>query len=285
MDDFNLADLELEEVDTNIIYDTFENRQVLRQNKLSWRPIDYPDRPDDQLIQVFSPEEQAARATKTLTQRSMLLTDTRDVNSDYETQEALLLIDNVEKFVPRWVLGATKEWIRVRRERDRTGLPYHPHWVEEPRRCVAIKKGDGMRCMLWTSGHTANGLCKTHSGSTGGLTPQQQLDRARAKITQSVQAAADNLEFLMHNAKNEQVQLRATESLLDRAGIRGGFEITNEVEVTVLTANDILKERLTRLKKANERRDAIERGEDPDAEIVDAEVVEDDNPSAEEGKD
>jgi hypothetical protein len=103
--------------------------------------------------------------------------------------------------------------------------------------------------------------------------PGEDVERARRKLIQAAPYAVDVLEDLMENAVSEPVKLKASTEILDRAGIRGGMDLSLDVEVTdVRTPAQIIGERLLRLASGAARTaSAI-----PDTtDIVDAEVVTD----------
>ena len=80
----------------------------------------------------------------------------------------------------------------------------------------------------------------------------------------------------MYSAESEPVKLKAATEILDRAGVRAGFEITGDVGLDVRPAASIITERLQRL--AHNTMEATARLEELTAEttgpVLDAEVVE-----------
>jgi hypothetical protein len=64
---------------------------------------------------------------------------------------------------------------------------------------------------------------------------------------QSAPRAVEILEALLESAESEPVKLKAATELLDRAGVRGGYEIDQNVAIDVRPAADILQERLKTL--------------------------------------
>jgi hypothetical protein len=116
-----------------------------------------------------------------------------------------------------------------------------------PHRCRAVKD-DGLRCMLWSSGRPKDdGLCRVHLRSLK-KRPGEDIERARAKLTQAAPYAVDMLEDLMQNAVSEPVKLKASTEILDRAGVRGGVEVDSNISVTdARPAAIIIAERLQRL--------------------------------------
>jgi hypothetical protein len=148
-----------------------------------------------------------------------------------------------------------------------------------PHRCRAVKD-DGLRCMLWSSGRPKDdGLCRVHLRSVK-KRPGEDIERARQKLTQAAPYAVDMLEDLMLNAASEPVKLKASTEILDRAGIRGGqeFDLTAKV-IDGRPAAVIIQERLARLAPdaLTSAGELIDQGVTIDAEVSDAEIVEDTN--------
>lgn len=235
----------IEEVDRGVCDDTYENRSVLRVNRLKWNTIyDDTGNPTGH-IQVISPEMEAFRNRLSAEDRRGILVDPRDLNSDYITEEALLIEELADHLVPLWVIHSTKTWNRVREARV-TDAGKMPSLGGPPTRCRAIKQ-DGNRCLLWSSGRISDdGLCKTHLGTKK---PQIHgaIMRARERVHQAAPKAVEVLEQLMESAESEPVKLKAATELLDRAGIRGGVEIDAKLEIDVRPAAELIQERLKRL--------------------------------------
>ena len=156
-------------------------------------------------------------------------------------------------------------------------------------RCGAIKE-DGIRCQLWTSGRPQDdGLCRIHLRSLKHR-PGDDIERARAKLTQAAPYAVDMLEQLMDTAESEPVKLKAATEILDRAGVHAGFDLNTKIDVDVRPAASFIMERLNRL--AINATDAAARlaeagiqtaGSEPN--IIEAEVVDDSTDSSEGSKD
>jgi hypothetical protein len=108
-------------------------------------------------------------------------------------------------------------------------------------------KSDGIRCLKWTSGRRDDdGLCVTHLPNVR-LDTQGAIAAARLRVMQSAPRAVEVLEDLLESAESEPVKLKAATELLDRAGVRGGFEIDQNVAIDVRPAAEILQERLKTL--------------------------------------
>lgn len=235
----------IDEVDRGVCEDSYENRSILRVHRLSWQPIYDANGEITGNIEVLSPEMSARRSERNIEDRRVLLTDDRDLNSDFITEEALLIEEQSDILVPLWVIAATRTWIRIRETRKENPKAM-PLIGGPPTRCRAIKS-DGVRCLKWCTGRvTDDGLCTVHLGSkNNNLTGA--VARARQRAYQAAPTAVAILENMMESAESEQVKLKAATEILDRAGIRGGIEIEAKVEVSERPADDIIRERLARL--------------------------------------
>jgi hypothetical protein len=224
-----LGDLGIEEAERGICLDTFENRGILRAHKMGWDPVYASNGVPTGLIQARSPEMATARRMMSLAEKKPILIDPTIINSDYLTGLDLLAESASDYLVPPWVIGATRAWIK---EQDAGGPPTSKRKPAAlPTRCKH-KKDDGIRCMLWSSGRPADdGYCRIHLGSVQ-RRPGEDVERARAKLTQAAPYAVDVLEDLMQNAQSEPVKLKASTEILDRAGVRGGVEFDGRLEVT-----------------------------------------------------
>jgi hypothetical protein len=267
----DLATYGIEEVDRGICEDTFENRQALRRAKLNWIPVYAINGVPTGTIQALSPEMQSQQRLNSLAEKEAILTDPTSKNSDYLTGFDLLAEEAADNIVPPWVLGATKVWAKWTNgselERGKRKEPFIP------KRCSAIKD-DGIRCQLWTGGRPQDdGMCRVHLGSLRNK-PTDSVERARHRLTQAAPAAVDVLEFLIENGESEPVKLKAATEILDRAGVRAGFDISTDVTVDVRPAAAIIAERLARLSKGAENIIAINAAANADQDIIDAEVVE-----------
>lgn len=142
-------------------------------------------------------------------------------------------------------------------------------------RCVTIKK-NGERCKRWSL--RGYNKCYRHSGS-GNLPNVQKycdnvIEAARLRLLDNADYAIDVLEELMQPGTSEGVRLKASTEVLDRAGVRGGFEVDTEVTVTV-SAADTIAERLSKLRKGAEA-SAVRKQQMIEDEVIDADIVEDD---------
>lgn len=281
-----LPDLSLwniEEVERGVCVDSYTNRKLLRENGASWVIVYTPDgRPTD-LIQAVTSEMKQARL---LQNRSFILSDSSDVDSDYLTGADLIIDPRVDDAVPAWVLAASRKWIEIAEERERRGSDgklFRPAVAGPPARCRA-RRMDGKRCQNWTGGLVQNdGLCKTHIGSRANAEDNfgsNLMQKARNRLISATVGAVEGLEELAQTATSEPVRLGAYKEILDRAGIRGGVEIDSNVNVTVVSAEQVVRERLAKIaeraalmSKASEPEPEAEQEEEP-LEIV-VEVVND----------
>lgn len=237
----------LDEVDRGVVEDSYENRSVLRAHRLNWQII-YDDNgePTGNIL-VLSPEMDARRSERGAEDRKLILVDDRDLNSDYLTEEALLVEEASDSLAPLWVIGATRTWLRVKEARANGEPKKAPHLAGPPVRCRQIKS-DGIRCLLWSINRTTDDqLCRVHLGSKAS-NATGAVAQARQRAYQAAPTALAMLEQLMESAESEPVKLKAATEILDRAGIRGGVEIDANVDVTIQPAADIIMQRLERLK-------------------------------------
>ena len=163
----------IEEFDKGICEDSYENRTILRKNRLAWRGIFNADGTPSGHIEVISSAMVTGAAAATLEDRKIILVDPRNKNSDYVTGLDLLYESRADGLVPPWVLNATRSFYEVEQKREENpGKKFSPSLVSYPGRCRYIK-ADGVRCLLWHAGRSRDdSLCRTHLGAvmnkTGG---------------------------------------------------------------------------------------------------------------------
>jgi hypothetical protein len=233
----------IEEVDRGVCADTFENRQALRRAKLNWIPVYAVNGVPTGQIQALSAEMQTQQRILSLKEKEAILADVSNRNSDYLTGYDLLAESAADDIVPPWVLGATKVWAK---EQNEGGPKNGRRPAPLPTRCAAVKT-DGVRCQLWTGGRPHDdGLCRVHLGSLKNK-PTDSVERARDRLTQAAPTAVDTLEDLMLSAESEPVKLKAATEILDRAGVRAGFDINSEITVDLKPAAALIAERLQKL--------------------------------------
>lgn len=239
-----LSELGINEVERGICEDTYENRGILRRAKMGWDTVYSTNGVPTGLIMARSEAMATERRMLSLAEKKPIMVDPSSSNSDYLTGLDLLAESASDYLVPPWVVGATKMWIA---EQDNPVASEKKKPTALPHRCRAIKD-DGLRCMLWSSGRPKDdGLCRVHLRSLK-KRPGEDIERARAKLTQAAPYAVDMLEDLMQNAISEPVKLKASTEILDRAGVRGGVEVDSNISVTdARPAAIIIAERLQRL--------------------------------------
>lgn len=281
----DLSDWGIDEVDRGICEDSFENRKLLRENKATWIMVYTPDGRPTNLIQAVTPEMKEARL---LANKSVLLTDSRDPDSDYLTGFDLIVEPRVDGLVPAWVIAATRKWEEIVDERERRkregGKMFRPAVAGPPSRCRA-RRLDGHRCQNWTGGLVEqDGLCKMHISTKANREDNfgtNMLTKARNRLVSASLGAVDGLEELAQTATSEPVRLGAMKEILDRAGIRGGMEIDQKVEVTVTNADEVIRKRLSEIAaRAEERREReleAARNSQPEPVIIEATVVSDED--------
>jgi len=264
------------EVERGVCEDTFENRKLLRNGKMGWDTVYSSNGVPTGLIMARSMEMAKERRMLSLSEKKPIMVDADSINSDYLTGLDLLAESATDYLVPPWVIGATRMWVK---EQDEPVASAKRQPTALPGRCRTIKD-DNIRCMLWSSGRPKDdGLCRVHLRSVK-KRPGEDIERARAKLTQAAPYAVDMLEDMMENAVSEPVKLKAATEILDRAGVRGGIEFDASIKVTDdRPAAIIIQERLDRLAASAGQRalDLIEAGvvENDTSDIQDAEEVKD----------
>jgi len=264
----NLEAIGIVEIERGVCEDTFENRSILRKALMNWDPVYDANGVPTGYIAARTKEQTKERRLLSLAEKRPLLVDGRDNNSDYTNGLDLLVDDDLCKIVPPWVVGATKVWQAEQINGVPAGSKKQPAAL--PHRCRQIKT-DGIRCLLWASGRPKDdGLCRIHLRTV--RKPGADVERARFKLAQGAPAAVDVLEELMESAESEPVRLKAAGEILDRAGIKGGYEFDVNVEVTdARPAAQVIAERLQKLAEGAA---AVQQILNPNEEIIDGEVVE-----------
>lgn len=271
----HLEPLGIVEIERGVCEDTFENRSILRKALMNWDPVYDANGVPTGYIAARTREQTKERRLLSLIEKRPLLKDGSDNNSDYVNGLDLLLEDELIKIVPPWVIGATKAW---QAEQIAGGVPAgsKKQPAALPHRCREIKS-DGIRCMLWASGRLKDdGLCRIHLRTV--RKPGADVERARLKLAQSAPFAVDVLEDLMENAESEPVKLKAASEILDRAGIKGGYDFDVKVDISdARPASQVIAERLAKLAEGaaavNKILNPNSSGGDGDGEIIDGEVV------------
>lgn len=277
----DLSEWGIQEVERGVCEDSPENRKTLKQNKANWNTVfDTNGNPTGYLQAISAEMYQAAQALS----KTNLLTDPDDYNSDYLNGLKLLLAEDAASLAPTWVLNTTRTYIRQTEEKRALGPDaelYQSRLVNVPTRCT-VMKADNTRCWGWATGATESlGMCRVHARRAGKVSHlgMSATQVARNRLQSGTAVMVDMLEELANTAESETVRLGAIRDFLDRAGIRGGIEIDQKVEVTVSESADIVRDRIAKLRKGQEEKQKILRQIHEGVaaeEVTDAELVEDD---------
>lgn len=137
-------------------------------------------------------------------------------------------------------------------------------WQVPPdaRRCKA-KGASGGRCRKWAI--LGGTVCSNHGGSA----PQVRR-AAHLRLLEMADLAVDVHEKILRTSEDERVLLKAAEMVYDRTGLR-----PNPTQIDVGTSRDLLLKKLRQARGEEPMMEPL--APDPDAEIVDAEIVEDED--------
>lgn len=142
-------------------------------------------------------------------------------------------------------------------------------------RCTGkIRSGPrkGEPCENWSM--VGASVCFRHGGNLPNV-KQAAEDRkaaARLAIIDAAGDAVETIEYLARFAVQENVKLAAAKDLLDRAGIKGGADITIEHQHT-LAPSQVLAEKLSGMFKSIEAEKNKEFTQAADPDIIDVEVI------------
>ena len=131
-------------------------------------------------------------------------------------------------------------------------------------RCTRISS-DGVRCgALSVRGAT---VCSAHGGALPGVKRHAEsvIEAARNELIGAVPMAVDTLVQMTGPGVAEGIRLKAAESILDRAGLKGGYEISVEVGEKV-SAVDAINDRFAQI---------LGRGTAQIENVLDVEILED----------
>lgn len=145
--------------------------------------------------------------------------------------------------------------------------------------CTANRR-DGHRCEAWSMAGAT--VCLKHGGHLPNVkaAAEARKDAARLKLIDMVEDATGVIEYLMQYGTQEQIRLKAAESVLDRAGIKGGADITVDHQLTLAPSkilDDKIAEMAARLQKEREKQFT----EPAELDIIKSEVVPDDETDTE----
>ncbi len=272
----NLAEWGLEEIERGVVEDTFDNRRTIKSNQARWNVVFDSNGEPTPYLQVVSAEMyQAAMGLS----KTNLLEDPNDYNSEYLSGLKLLLAPDANQLAPTWVLNTTRTYMRQQEERRELGADADLHQsrlVAVPTRCSQTK-ADNTRCWGWSNGTSESlGLCTLHAkrAARKPYNALSMIQAARNRLISAMPGIVDGLEDLAFNAESETVRLGAMNSMADRAGLRGGFEIEEKVEVTVNESAELVKDRLKKLRQGQENKakllKQIQEGVPAEVETVDA---------------
>ena len=114
-------------------------------------------------------------------------------------------------------------------------------------------------------------MCFIHGGSLPAVKAKAEatLLSARMRLLQSIPMALDTLLDLAENGSAENVKLKAATEILDRSGIKGGFEVSVEVSNNVNPSDDIFKKLQIMRERANPPLEDLGESTEEESETVD----------------
>lgn len=135
-----------------------------------------------------------------------------------------------------------------------------------PIRCVAIAKATGEQCKRWSLRGAK--VCPKHGGRLPNVKEHAEavVESARMRLMGLADEAVDGLEDLIKSGTAPQVRLGAIKEVLDRAGLKGGPDVSVEVTHNVSYKDEIF----SRLKDIKERKAALEKSK---AEMLEGEII------------
>lgn len=168
---------------------------------------------------------------------------------------------------------------RAERSEELAQRPEMEGFVSTPLRplptfpCTHIAKSTGLPCQnMGVMGMLPDkARCSAHGGTITTVSEKAlaRVEAARLKIFGTTEQAADVLESLLDPGTGEAVRLKAATEVLDRAGIRAGYELDVSGEVQI-NHQSVIQERLAKLAVGRKVFEATNEDED----IQDAEIVE-----------
>lgn len=113
-------------------------------------------------------------------------------------------------------------------------------------RCTFVRPDDTRCKNFGVRGTGFNGtpaMCFIHGGSLPNVKKKAEatLMAARMRLVQHVPTALEGLIDLSENASADAIKLKALTEILDRAGIKGGFDVNVEVQHGISAADEIGK--------------------------------------------
>lgn len=145
-------------------------------------------------------------------------------------------------------------------------------------RCYYVRP-DGTRCKRFgirgtgLNGRTNNkAMCFTHGGSLPAVqaAAKAHVEAARMRLIENADLAVDTLLSLTSADTAAQVRLKASTEILDRIGLKGGADVTVDVNHNVSYADELSK----KMKAIRERLEPEDSEDVVEAEVVDPETDE-----------
>jgi hypothetical protein len=140
--------------------------------------------------------------------------------------------------------------------------------------CTHIAKSTGKPCQnMGVMGMLPDkAKCSAHGGTMPSVSEKAlaRVEAARMKIFGTAEEAADVLESLLDPGTGEAVRLKAATEVLDRAGIRAGYELDLSGDIQVNYTSEIQ----ARLAKLALGQQVLEITDSEEADIQEAEIVE-----------
>jgi len=230
-----LETLGFDEVEPGVIEDTPENRKRVYRLEGNWqfdRVLDENGDPTG-LIRPVSGEVLTARREKAGKIYAQLLTDPENLWSDYVGPDEWPM----DAYVPWWVEDRLRRW----RRQDSEAVPIEDR-KPFPTRCSWIR-ADETRCWMWVGSPQHTDVCSAHLRSKTNADSKRAMI-AKQKLIDLTPDMVDRLEWYAYNAEGEAVGLKATTEILDRAGVRSGFELEVSGEVEVKNQADEVRSKL-----------------------------------------
>lgn len=257
----------IEEVESNVCEDTFENRQKLTAAKIPFKIL------EPGLIETdFQDYDDLNKHHASMFEkRKPILRNQKDPWSDYIDMTDYPL-DFMET-APAWI----KRHMNKYEDAVAEGKPAHKIPIL-PNRCNRLR-ADGSRCWQWSwPAESAEGFCRQHCDKFAFNATAQMAklnDAAKMRLSQLTEPSLAALEDLVLNSTVPHVRLKAATEVLDRVGIRGGTELTisGQVDHTVATPAEVVHERLNSLAERLKPTAELEAPTDPD--VVEGEIISD----------
>jgi len=224
-----------EEIEPYVVVDSSENRKRIRslEGDWFWEHVRDETHAPTGLIRVLTPSQMLARRDTVYERRKDILVDPENAWSDYVEPDDYPM----DADVPYFIKERLSKWKRA----AANGIPEEER-QPFPRRCETIRH-DETRCWNWASNPDKLPRCKWHAGWVA-EERTKLAQYAKQRLLEMTPDAVDRLEWYAHNAEGEAVGLKATTEILDRAGVRSGFELEVSGEVEVKNQADEVRSKL-----------------------------------------